>query len=163
MIEQSDSVVGGSAEYADNHEVERPTTRGSQGETDLTEVVKKCLKRLHFHLRCAGINLRTALSLDLPLVATPEEEVTEIITNLMVQSMKCAENGGALQMSTFQTDGRDPRLGSLPVELSNCPRLAVVEVRVFNNTAPTSTVEMLKCNQAVFQTENDSVYLVLPV
>lgn len=159
MIENRNSVVGGFAEKSDRQRLKAPPGGLEAGGTDLSKTVEECLKRLHFHCRCAGVQVRTALSLDLQPVALGAEEVGNVVTELILQSIKHAESGDAIQVTTFQTDGRDPRLGNLPPELVNCLRLAVVEVRGISG----SHMKLATCSQAVFQTESDRVCFVFPV
>lgn len=144
----------------DDHGMVEAQPQRRNGGTDLSGTVEDCLKRMHFHFRCAGVRLRTALSLDLPRIATEEEEVAKMVTDLIVQSIKQAESGSAIQVTTFQTDGRDPRLGSLPSDLTDCLQLAVVEVRGISGSEIESPRQ---CDHAVFQTKNGSICLILPV
>ena len=128
--------------------------------TNLSEVVMQSLADMHFHLRCANVEARTALDLDLPLVLGDHAEIFQSVQELILDSVNAAESGGAIQVITFATDGRDPRLGKLPPEFAECSKLAVVEVRDFS--ARTRKALPAICRQAAFQVEEDRTLFILP-
>ncbi len=162
MFQVQETGVGGPAIEAENAKTEIFQPRISAKTVDLTEVVMRSLKQLHFHLRCAKVDVRTALSLDLPRLDQPLETVLKTICQVILEAVKATDSGDSIQVSTFKTDGRDPRLGNLPPELAACSRLTVVEVMGSGNSAPltrsfSSTDDLVVC------TDEERVLVILPV
>ncbi len=134
---------------------------GNETETDLSRVVMESLKKLHFHLRLAKVDVRTALALDLPKVQAERGEVRQMITDLILQSARATQPGGALQVTTFKTDGRDPRLGDLPRKLADRSRLVVFEIRGLSLQSGAAVSAPAPCRQATFRACNDRFLVIL--
>lgn len=72
---------------------------------DVTDVVHDVLRMLQHDPRARGIELRTDLAEDLPVVRAVRDKLTQVLVNLCLNGLESMTAGGVLQLRTRVDDG----------------------------------------------------------
>jgi two-component system NtrC family sensor kinase len=74
-------------------------------DVDINQVIDQTISLLENYARTSNINIQTHLAADLPIIASDQAQLQQVILNLISNAIDAIGTGGAIEVGTRQLDG----------------------------------------------------------